>query len=973
MTLAPGLDEITHEFGLYPTVYPNEFDLSGLAFSRVFELYVTDGVSARWDQGQWEQIIGAIMSCDTTCTTNDVFSRVWGYFVRDGVDADPRYAGVQFAIGSTTYTKIRIRLYDYADVPDTCSAYYGSVCKKYSFYTPGTNTITVNASPPYMSMNEVLGLGIAHELQHLCHALNGASGFPDENETLSTLAEYFMDSWRPRAYDLSYGAGVARPENCEPWIRYDTEKCWIIYLYEAFKGDPGDPTDDLVYRWVHSNLGGGTRLWFTGLATVLWGQSDYAWLGGSDSRERFAQFGANYLAAKFCNAPAHGAHGEFGSGGMNTVRDLALFLDNCTSYDGAATPMSPVDCPSNLDPSRFENPPPLYPPGHNGCWNVRVLVPDYELGQGNENLVTGVSGIYTDGDDGRTTPAPDGSMDYIDVKNMGTDYVIFRAGPYFEDGNDHALHIRLRGTMGEPVDSMFVWQYPITPVGWVIGYNSNEDTLQLHPEAIQFIRPLEFGPKTVSTDWTVASASVCDFGRSIKAVVLAVGAMPYGVNTFNGSNSLVYEYSYCVCGYCATLEAFSRQDGTLRAQPDTASAGCPRGDGDDVVVAIAIDPEGFSTSIPAASFSVTVPDSLALYATAQADSDATLIDGKYRTTITLSKFGSCGAGPLTVLLNGECVGTVDVDMRSVDVDTEHSPGAVGISDFTVFASSYQSPPKPYNRCVDYRNEGGISAADWAFFGGHYNHSASDSVSGGSAAVAATAAAQGTLRLDLVEENPLVGERRLFAMVSAENLEPFRALVVSLRSDHPRLRFLGWEPDPAYPSTTLGAQVTRDGVRQAFVGVLGDGRAMSPVAEFGRVEFEVLGEEPLVLSEQDLNFIIADLEVVGGGLRSFSPIRLERNEVQPTYRFELAQNVPNPFNPHTTIAYSLASDAEVRLEIFDVRGARVKSLINGHETTGVHRVRWDGTNDRGSRVSSGIYFYRLIAGSFKSTRKMVLLR
>ncbi len=54
-------------------------------------------------------------------------------------------------------------------------------------------------------------------------------------------------------------------------------------------------------------------------------------------------------------------------------------------------------------------------------------------------------------------------------------------------------------------------------------------------------------------------------------------------------------------------------------------------------------------------------------------------------------------------------------------------------------------------------------------------------------------------------------------------------------------------------------------------------------------------------------------------------------------------------------------------------ARVKGLVNGHETTGVHRVRWDGTNDRGARVSSGIYFYRLIAGSFKSTRKMVLLR
>ncbi|MDH4038862.1 MAG: T9SS type A sorting domain-containing protein [Candidatus Krumholzibacteria bacterium] len=198
-------------------------------------------------------------------------------------------------------------------------------------------------------------------------------------------------------------------------------------------------------------------------------------------------------------------------------------------------------------------------------------------------------------------------------------------------------------------------------------------------------------------------------------------------------------------------------------------------------------------------------------------------------------------------------------------------------------------------------------------------------------------------------------------------------MVSLRSDHPRLRFIGWEPDAAYPSTTMGTEVTRDGVRQAFVGVIGDSKPLAPVVEFGRVEFEVVGEEPLVLSEEDLSFIIADLEVVGGGLRAFSPIRLEKNEVQPTYRFELAQNVPNPFNPSTTIAYSLASNADVALAIFDVTGARVKTLVSGRENTGVHRVAWDGTNDRGARVSSGVYFYRLIAGSFKSTKKMVLLR
>jgi hypothetical protein len=403
---------------------------------------------------------------------------------------------VEFVVKGTTYTKIRLRMYDYADVPQPCTSEYGYVCDKYSFYG-GANTITVNASAPIMSIDEILGLGIAHELQHLCFAINVVDGYKSINETMSTLAEYFVDSWRPHFYDLSYDAGVARPQSCEPWIRYDTEKAWIVYLYEAFRGGAQDPADDLVYRWINSDAPVGVdRLSLEALAVLVWQQNDYAWLGGADSRERFARLGANYLAAKFCNAPALGSHGEFGSGGMNTVRDLALFLNNCAYYDSAATPMSPVDCPSNAEPG--PNAPPLYPAGHFGCWNVRVLVPDYELTDGNNHVWVTVDSIYTDGDDGRTTPEPDGSKDYIDVQNTGTDYVIFRAGSYYDDGRQHNLHLRLRGTMGAQIVPQYAWQYPITPVGWVIGYGTHEGTLQLHPEAIQFI---EVGTGRIVLKW----------------------------------------------------------------------------------------------------------------------------------------------------------------------------------------------------------------------------------------------------------------------------------------------------------------------------------------------------------------------------------------------------------------------------------------------------------------------------------------
>jgi flagellar hook capping protein FlgD len=95
----------------------------------------------------------------------------------------------------------------------------------------------------------------------------------------------------------------------------------------------------------------------------------------------------------------------------------------------------------------------------------------------------------------------------------------------------------------------------------------------------------------------------------------------------------------------------------------------------------------------------------------------------------------------------------------------------------------------------------------------------------------------------------------------------------------------------------------------------------------------------------------------------------------TYRVvnALSQNHPNPFNPTTTIGYSIAKDNEVSLMIYDVAGRKVRTLVNEHQKADVYKVTWDGMNDTGSRVASGVYFYKLVAGSFVKTKKMVLLK
>ena len=89
-------------------------------------------------------------------------------------------------------------------------------------------------------------------------------------------------------------------------------------------------------------------------------------------------------------------------------------------------------------------------------------------------------------------------------------------------------------------------------------------------------------------------------------------------------------------------------------------------------------------------------------------------------------------------------------------------------------------------------------------------------------------------------------------------------------------------------------------------------------------------------------------------------------------FALYQNHPNPFNPTTAIPYDVPEGGGlVSLQVFDVGGRLVKTLMDGAQTAGHKRVTWDGRNSGGHAVASGVYFYRLLAPGLKQTRKMVL--
>ncbi|MGB2697630.1 MAG: T9SS type A sorting domain-containing protein [Candidatus Zixiibacteriota bacterium] len=90
-------------------------------------------------------------------------------------------------------------------------------------------------------------------------------------------------------------------------------------------------------------------------------------------------------------------------------------------------------------------------------------------------------------------------------------------------------------------------------------------------------------------------------------------------------------------------------------------------------------------------------------------------------------------------------------------------------------------------------------------------------------------------------------------------------------------------------------------------------------------------------------------------------------------FNLSQNYPNPFNPQTVIEYALPRDSRVSIVVYNVLGQKVKILKDEWEEAGYKSVSWDGTNQSGQEVGTGIYFYKIHACDFVKTKKMVLLK
>jgi hypothetical protein len=225
-------------------------------------------------------------------------------------------------------------------------------------------------------------------------------------------------------------------------------------------------------------------------------------------------------------------------------------------------------------------------------------------------------------------------------------------------------------------------------------------------------------------------------------------------------------------------------------------------------------------------------------------------------------------------------------------------------------------------------------------------------------------------------------RHLSVDLSLESFQGISLCLFAVRTNRSDLALASFEPTSWGSDHVIFTTVDRGGQTDYYFGVIMKDDFDDATRHLGALVFNVQGSSPITIADDEFVISVGEAQlgedsqanyaimsgVLDGGIgRTLAPT------VQRVFHNRLEQNFPNPFNPQTTIAFSLKQAKDVRLTIYDVTGGRVKDLMNERRPAGAYQIVWDGTNNSGSQVASGVYFCKLSAGSFVDTKKLVMLK
>jgi len=185
------------------------------------------------------------------------------------------------------------------------------------------------------------------------------------------------------------------------------------------------------------------------------------------------------------------------------------------------------------------------------------------------------------------------------------------------------------------------------------------------------------------------------------------------------------------------------------------------------------------------------------------------------------------------------------------------------------------------------------------------------------------------------------------------------------------KYYGGLLDVAYKLTTPAAEIQK--IRDSLKAVIYRSDTLNitgTVAEFWQIENYSVDSLAEIYSKDSLFTVFEVDRFLGPPTETVTSIKQATGGPKD---YALSQNYPNPFNPTTTISYSVPRASFVTIKVYDELGREIKTLVNEEKYSGDYKVEFSASGENGNKLTSGVYFYRMQAGSFAATKKLILLK
>lgn len=403
---------------------------------------------------------------------------------------------------------------------------------------------------------------------------------------------------------------------------------------------------------------------------------------------------------------------------------------------------------------------------------------------------------------------------------------------------------------------------------------------------------------------------------------------------------------------------------------------CPCGLADTLLVHLDFEFDHTPRNIGAEELTIhSVPEdsSFTLFSSGEitADSAATLTN-YFLTSITHSAIGGCGIEKaLSIDCGSDSVASILLSVKSSDYNGD---GESNLSDYALLGSTYlKVVGEPgFNSCFDFNDDQVVNLQDVVYFGNHYHHSYSGILGNalsGQREVATNIELEYVIR-DKRAENGIAKYCIALYMKNANSAATF---CIGLRNDGMNYDSIVWKKSEAIGSEVLVVPIENMGRRMLFLSGFGNSSLKGSRLELGTLEVNARTGGNGRIEVGEFNLVFGDIMLENGGIGRLNGVKSDNlDDVGRGANWDVG-NYPNPFNPKTMIEYSLAKGTDVNISIYNVAGQLVRVLVSGKQKADRYNVIWDGRDDSGRSVSSGVYFCRFKTKEAERAKKLILLR